>query len=107
MLGYSIHQYMTTRENDKLRDENTKLKRQLGLLQKDNERLLGELTFMEGIQGFGNSMIGNMYIKVKDGSKVWIDKLRVTKQILLELDKDEDVIQWLEDVNIKFKDNDW
>jgi len=91
---------------DKVRDENTELKKQIDILQKDNKRLQEDITFWEQLRTFGGSMIGNMYIKKKKGVKIWIDRLYVGKSTLVELDKDEDVIQWLEDVNIKFKDND-
>ena len=52
-------------------------------------------------------MVGNMYIKQKQGNKVWIDKIKVTTEELLTLDRDDDVKQWLQDKNMKYKDNDW
>ena len=66
-----------------------------------------ELFFMKQILQFPGSMVGNMYIKQKQGNKVWIDKLKVTAEELLTLDMDADVKQWLQDKNMKYKDNDW
>ena len=66
-----------------------------------------ELFFMKQILQFPGSMVGNMYIKKKQGNKVWIDKLKVTAEELLTLDMDDDVKQWLQDKNMKYKDNDW
>ena len=66
-----------------------------------------ELFFMKQILQFPGSMVGNMYIKKKQGNKVWIDKIKVTAEELLTLDMDDDVKQWLQDKNMKYKDNDW
>jgi len=66
-----------------------------------------ELFFMKQILQFPGSMVGNMYIKKKQGNKVWIDKHKVTAEELLTLDRDDDVKQWLQDKNMKYKDNDW
>ena len=66
-----------------------------------------ELFFMKQILQFPGSMVGNMYIKKKQGNKVWIDKIKVTTEELLTLDRDDDVKQWLQDKNMKYKDNDW
>ena len=66
-----------------------------------------ELFFMKQILQFPGSMVGNMYIKKKQGNKVWIDKHKVTAEELLTLDMDDDVKQWLQDKNMKYKDNDW
>jgi len=100
MLGYNIHQLMTTRDNDKLRDENTELKQQIESLEK-------EIYFLKSISEHYSSLVSNMHVKTKNGEKVWIDKQTVTKKELLELDKDEDVVVWLKGIDVKFKDNDW
>ena len=107
MLGYNIHQFMATRDNDKLRDENTELKKQNEELQKQTVDLQKELDFMKSISEHYNSLVSNMYVKTKNGEKVWVDRLTITKKELLELDKDDDVVVWLQSINVKFKDNDW
>ena len=66
-----------------------------------------ELFFMKQILQFPGSMVGNMYIKKKQGNKVWIDKLKVTAEELLTLDMDDDVKQWIQDKSIKYNDHDW
>ena len=63
--------------------------------------------FMKQILQFPGSMVGNMYIKKKQGNKVWIDKLKVTAEELLTLDMDDDVKQWIQDKSIKYNDHDW
>ena len=100
MLGYNIHQFMATRDNDKLRDENTELKKQ-------NEDLQKEIDFLKSISEHYGSLVSNMYVKTKHGQKVWVDRQTITKKELLELDKDDDVVVWLQGIDVKFKDNDW
>jgi len=107
MLGYNIHQYMATRDNDKLRDENTELKKHIEELQKQTVDLQKEIDFLKSISEHYSSLVSNMYAKTKNGEKVWVDKQTITKKELLELDKDEDVVVWLKSINVKFKDNDW
>jgi len=107
MLGYNIHQFMATRDNDKLRQENTELKTQIAALQEETKELKEEVEFMNKIFEHGKSMVGHMYHKTKQGIKVWVDVINITKKELIELDRDEDVIQWLQDIDIKFKDRDW
>ena len=46
-------------------------------------------------------------IKYKNGEKVWIDKQKITKQQLLELDQDEDIKKLIESCDTKYNDNDW
>jgi hypothetical protein len=66
-----------------------------------------ELFFMKQILQYPGSMVGNMYIKKIKGEKIWIDKLKVTYEELLTLDKDPDVIKWLQDKKTSYNDNDW
>jgi len=78
-------------------------------LQEENKRLQEELTFYKSISDFPNSLVGNMFVKYIDGKKVWIDRQNIShnKELLHKLDVDNDVLQWIEDLNITFKDNDW
>ena len=50
-----------------------------------------------------------MYVKYIDGKKVWVDRQNITHNPILlhQLDKDNDVYQWIDDIHIRFKDNDW
>tara|TARA_B110001469_G_scaffold123150_1_gene134764 strand:+ start:1184 stop:1447 length:264 start_codon:yes stop_codon:yes gene_type:complete len=65
-----------------------------------------ELFFMKQILQYPGSMVGNMYIKKIKGEKIWIDKLKVTYEELLTLDKDPDVIKWLLDKKTSYNDRD-
>ena len=78
-------------------------------LQEENKRLQEELTFYKSISNFPNSLVGNMFVKYIDGKKVWIDRQNIShnKELLHTLDVDNDVLQWIDDLNITFKDNDW
>ena len=78
-------------------------------LQEENKRLQEELTFYKSISDFPNSLVGNMFVKYIDGKKVWVDRQNIShnKELLHKLDVDNDVLQWIEDLNITFKDNDW
>ena len=48
-------------------------------------------------------------IKTINGEKLWIDSLNIynKKDLLFKLDKDEEVEQWIKDLNRPYKDNDW
>ena len=78
-------------------------------LQEDNKRLQEELTFYKSISNFPNSLVGNMFVKYINGKKVWVDRQNIShnKELLHKLDVDNDVLQWIDDLNITFKDNDW
>jgi hypothetical protein len=76
-------------------------------INESNNELKLELFFMKQILQFPGSMVGNMYIKTKQGNKVWVDKLKVTKEELLTLDMDDDVQQWIRDKQSTYNDNDW
>ena len=89
-------------EPKKIIDENKKL-------QEAYKKLQGELDFYKSISNFPNSLIGNMFVKYIDGKKVWVDRQNITHnpELLHQLDKDKDVSQWIDSINIKFKDRDW
>lgn len=89
-------------ETKKKVDENKRL-------QEDNTKLQEELEFYKSISNFPNALVGNMYVKYIDGKKVWVDRQNITQntELLHQLDKDNDVTQWIEDIHIRFKDNDW
>ena len=89
-------------EIKKIIDENHKL-------QEDNKKLQEELDFFKSISSFPNALGGNMFVKYIDGKKVWIDRQNIThnRELLHKLDTDSDVSQWIDDIDIKFKDRDW
>jgi hypothetical protein len=65
-----------------------------------------ELLFMKQLLQFPGSMVGNMYIKKRNGENVWIDKQKVSYEDLLTLDIDSDVTKWLRDKKITYNDYD-
>ena len=89
-------------EIKKIIDENNKL-------QEDNKKLQEVLDFFKSISSFPNALVGNMFVKYIDGKKVWIDRQNIThnRELLHKLDTDNDVSQWIDDINITFKDRDW
>ena len=88
-------------ETKKIIDENKRL-------QEDNKKLQEELEFFKGISSFPNSLVGNMFVKYIDGKKVWVDRQNIShnRELLHQLDTDNDVSQWIDDIDIKFKDRD-
>ena len=89
-------------ENKRLQEDNTRL-------QEDNKKLQEELEFYKSISNFPNALVGNMFVKYINGKKVWVDRQNIThdRELLHKLDTDNDVSQWIDDIDIKFKDNDW
>ena len=73
----------------------------------ENKKLKEEIIFFNKIFVFYDSIVYNMIIKYKNGEKVWIDKQKITKQELLELDQDEDIKKLIESCDTKYNDNDW
>ena len=96
-------------ETKKKVDENKKLQEDNTRLQEDNKKLQEELEFYKNISNFPNALVGNMYVKYINGEKVWVDRQNITqdRELLHQLDKDNDVSQWIDDIHIRFKDNDW
>lgn len=107
MWAFTMNHHIMNSINKEKDLEITKLQQDNKELLDKNNELQKELDFRKQIHTFYGSLVGNMYIKKKNGENIWIDRLRLPNSELLELDKDEDVVQWLEDINIKYKDNDW
>lgn len=81
---------------------------QINLLEEENKKLKEEIEFYKSISNFTSSLVGNMIVKIKDGKKVWIDRLRVDKKTLQELEPDEDILAWLDEIQgLRYRDNDW
>ena len=96
-------------ETKKKVDENKRLQEDNKRLQGDNTKLQEELEFYKSISNFPNALVGNMFVKYIDGKKVWVDRQNIThdRELLHQLDTDSDVSQWIDDIDIKFKDRDW
>ena len=58
-----------------------------------------ELLFYKSIfNSHRGSVVFNLYRKKKCGKDIWIDKIRCNKEELLELDRDEDIEEWLKPI---------
>ena len=67
-------------------------------LKKENLELKEELNLYKSVhKSHRNSAICNLYIKKKQGKKIWIDKI-IQYWELNELDQDEDIIEWLKPI---------
>ena len=96
-------------EAQEMKDQIERLQEDNTRLQGDNTKLQEELEFYKNISNFPNALVGNMFVKYINGEKVWVDRQNITqdRELLHQLDKDNDVSQWINDIDIKFKDNDW
>ena len=45
-----------------------------------------------------NSVIYNLKIKYRKGEPVWIDKIKCDRNELLQLDQDDEIIEWLKPI---------
>ena len=97
------------RRSQKVKVDMTGPEEETKRLQEENKRLQEELTFYKSISNFPNSLVGNMFVKYIDGKKVWVDRQNIShnRELLHQLDTDNDVSQWIDDIDIKFKDRDW
>lgn len=58
-----------------------------------------ELEFYKSLfDTHSGSVIYNLKIKNKNGKKVWVDRIRCDRKELLELDRDEEITEWLKPV---------
>lgn len=77
---------------DELNEENDKLREELNSTKED-------LDFYKSIfKTHRNSVVYNLYIKYKDKRRLWIDKIRIDKYELKQLDMDKDIIEWLKPI---------
>lgn len=77
---------------DELNKENHKLREELKSTKDD-------LEFYKSIfKTHRNSVVYNLYIKYKNKQRLWIDKIRIDKYELKQLDMDKDIIEWLKPI---------
>lgn len=72
-------------------------------LQKENQSLKEELQLYKSLfdYPFTNSCIFNLMLVPKDGKQVWIDKIKVTEEFLLQCEQTEEVKGLLENIHPK------
>ena len=94
MEGRYIYNFATQERIDCLKDE-TDNKTSISEL----EELKKELEFYKSLfKTHQNSVVFNLNIKKKDGKNVWVDPIMDKREYLESLDKDKDVLSWLEPV---------
>jgi len=77
---------------DALNEENYRLQQELNSTKED-------LNFYKSIfRSHSNSVVYNLYIKFKEGKRLWIDKIRTDRYELTQLDEDKDIIDWLKPI---------
>lgn len=75
-------------------------------LKKENLSLREEINELKFLVKFyqsiwethSNSVIYNLKIKYINGDPLWIDKIRCGRDLLLKLDRDEEIDEWLKPV---------
>lgn len=88
-------------QNVKLENENVKLKNELRLLNLEKDNLDEENKFYKSLfKTHGNSAVYNLYIKLKNGKRVWVDPTRQNNNELSQLDEDDEVSEWLMPVKV-------
>ena len=86
-------------ENVKLKEENIQLKKEIENMKNINKKIDGDLKFYKSIfRTHRGSVVYNLYEKFRKGERIWIDKIRCDRLDVLELDQDEDTIEWLKPV---------
>lgn len=69
------------------------------LLREENNELKFLVKFYQSIwNNHSDSVVFNLNIKYKNGNPVWIDKISCDRNDLLELDRDNDIDEWLKPV---------
>jgi len=93
----------------KLKIGNSILKKINKELSQKNKELQKEIDFMNKVFDNYNSAVSNLRIKTIKGKKIWIDSINITNnpELLFKLDKDEEVIEWINELNNPYNDNDW
>lgn len=88
-------------QNVKLENENLKLKNEIDLLNLQIKNLDDENKFYKSLfKTHRNSAVYNLYIKFKRGKRVWVDPTRQNNDELSQLDKDDEVNEWLMPVKV-------
>lgn len=84
---------------DNLNEENNRLQNELFSTKGELFSTKDELNFYKSIfKTHRNSVVYNLYIKYKNGKRLWIDKIKTDKYELKQLDEDEDIKEWLKPI---------
>ena len=92
LISYSLQNAELEKQVEQLQQEITNLK-------SDKKTLKGDLQFYKSLfKTHRNSVVFNLTIKSKKGKKIWIDHIRCDKNELLDLDIDDEVLEWLKPI---------
>lgn len=87
------------KDNIELQKQINELTHQNKSLIQENEIINQELNFYQSIfKTHQNSVVFNLKQKFKNGEKTWIDRIRCTREEIIELDQDNETIEWLKPV---------
>jgi cell shape-determining protein MreC len=95
MISYSL------KEREELEElaEREELENEIISLRHKNKELEEDLNFYKSIfKTHSGSVLFNLRIKFRNGKQIWIDKIRCDRDYLLELDKDDEIEEWLKPV---------
>ena len=71
----------------------------LELVKNELAKVKDDLEFYKSIfKTHGNSAVFNLRIKSINGERLWVDKVRADYSLKIQLDPDEETIEWLKPV---------
>jgi hypothetical protein len=86
-------------QNVSLEKQTQRLKKEINDLKSEKKTLKKDLEFYKSIfKTHSNSVVFNLTIKSKNGEKVWIDHIRCSRNELLDLDMDDEILEWLKPI---------
>ena len=86
-------------ENNRLQNELVSTKGELVSTKGELDYTKDDLEFYKSIfKTHRNSVVYNLYIKYKNGKRLWIDKIRTDYYELKQLDEDKDIKEWLKPI---------
>jgi hypothetical protein len=86
-------------QNVSLEKQTERLKKEINDLKLEKKTLKKDLEFYKSLfKTHGNSVVFNLTIKSKNGEKIWVDHVRCDKNELLDLDMDDEILEWLQPV---------
>ena len=86
-------------QNVELEKQVEQLQQEIINLKLDKKTLKDDLQFYKSLfKTHRNSVVFNLTIKFKNNKKIWIDHIQCDKNELLDLDIDDEVLEWLKPV---------
>ena len=86
-------------QNAKFEKKIERYQQEINNLKTEKKTLKKDLEFYKSIfKTHSNSVVFNLTIKSKNGEKVWIDHIRCSRNELLDLDMDDEILEWLKPI---------